>query len=225
VAYRASQLNQIYNQSVYDEQIDHKGKAELEKKLDNIKKKVQAQWQLAEEYRAKKKEIAMINTQLEKDILLAKNNLELAEKLSGEAEQILKMEQERQYSLLHCRGLTSLVNDSPELNTKEAAIPDLIRTPSEFSNSTGLMSPSSPAINLNPGKFYLSSIENKITPQVPLSPVQSKAISKYGFDITAFETPSKPIDDGMSDRDELASLFGTPVSPTKKTATFDDIFM
>ncbi|KAI8880082.1 EF-hand, partial [Backusella circina FSU 941] len=224
VVYRANELNQMHIQPIHNELMDHKRKSELEKQLDDIKKEVQAQWQLAEEYRIKKKELSVANNQLEKDVFQAKDKLELAKKLSGEAEKMLEMEQERRDALLRDGGLTSSLDNSLELNTKEPALPDLTRTPSYFSFSTGLVSPTTPATNLNPGKFYLSSSENE-KPQVPLSPVQSKVISKYGFDITAFEVPSNSADDGMSDKDELASLFGVPVIPKKETATFDAIFM
>ncbi|KAI7863402.1 hypothetical protein BDF14DRAFT_1941766 [Spinellus fusiger] len=62
-------------------------------------------------------------------------------------------------------------------------------------------------------------------PPTALSPTQNKSVAKYGFDLSAFETPSTT--SASSVKDELSLLFGAPQTEYVKkesTTQFDDIF-
>jgi chromosome segregation ATPase len=236
---------------------------ELEHQMIEIKEQVNSEYKRVEEYRKQLQQEHQSIDLLEKEIAKIKAELEAAKMVAEDAEKIL-IEEQRTKEFLEA----STMDASNLSSSRIENVPDLTRAPSTFSSSS-IMSPrsefgastatssstvfdpfagfkkmnsdlgvpSSPPVtvqNLND-----SSIAT-IKSQLSLSPVQSKAISMYGFDITAFDAlsfnDSNEKSTGYSQKqsieNDLAAIFGAPINPpppipssSKSTSAFDSIFL
>jgi chromosome segregation ATPase len=211
---------------------------ELENQLVELKQQVNSQSKSLETYQLEYQEEKNAVNALEIQVSNAKNELQEAKKLAEEAEKSLELEQQKRQQLLGVAVSRSSAT-STESNT-----PELTRAPSSLTNVSSIMSPPPSTATFDPFAGFKKSQEaTTSSPRIeqkkmPLSPVQAKAVSKYGFDITAFDALSlsnnsaaKPTSSSFND--DLASIFGSPTLPTKditKSATttssnFDSIFM
>jgi hypothetical protein len=197
---------------------------------------------------------------LENEIVRIKAELETAKMAAEDAEKMLLKEQRHRESLDASPSCQTM--NSTSTCTENA--PELTRASSTFSGSSAMSPrsefgvtalPSSTAFDSFTGFKRMNSdfsasphgignLNNYNTTasksQPSVSPIQSKAISKYGFDITAFDTLS--INDSneqstgytqkQSVKDDLVAIFGvttdnpSPISsPPKPANTFDSIFL
>ncbi|KAI9030801.1 hypothetical protein CLU79DRAFT_356889 [Phycomyces nitens] len=126
-----------------------------------------------------------------------------------------------------------------DISDIEAKFPDLNTMEEKFNVSSPKASPAISEAKIStrsasPVQPFKSSLDHPFgsisspAPPSALSPKQSKSVAKYGFDLSAFETPSTPENKSASSvKDELSSLFGSPQpeAAKKEPATnFDDIF-
>ncbi|KAL0091477.1 hypothetical protein J3Q64DRAFT_1654951 [Phycomyces blakesleeanus] len=127
-----------------------------------------------------------------------------------------------------------------DISDIEVKFPDLNTMEEKFNMSSPKASPAIseakiPTNSASPvQKPYKPSLDHPFgpnqspAPTTAFSPKQSKSVAKYGFDLSAFETPSTPENEGTSSvKDELSSLFGSPQPEAAKkepTTNFDDIF-
>lgn len=237
---------------------------ELENQMIELKQQFDSEYKRAEEYRKQFQQEHQLTDLLEKEMVKIKAEQEAVKMAAEDAEKMLI---EEQWINEHLTASTpyQVMDDSRKSSSVHVDnAPELTRAPSTFSSSS-IMSPHSgfntsamlPSTVLDPFEgfkrmdndlgipsspsFTLKNLNDPSTTtansQLSLSPVQSKAISKYGFDITAFDTLS--INDnyekstGYTVKDDLAAIFGAPQidstasvsSSSKSTNVFDNIFL
>lgn len=172
--------------------------------------------------------------QLEKEINHAKQELEAAQKNAQEQERILECEQQKRDELLGHSSSTTQSNTPNKVFL--SSLPELTRAPSSFSGSSAM----SPRSDLgSPQVFDPFAGFKKLNHQQPAASAASPAIipdtkpvSKYGFDLSAFDGLSIENNNTFQKttvNEDLASLFGSPTLPSNTTTTkasdFDNIFM
>jgi len=180
--------------------------------------------------------------QLHLEITVLKSELNAAKQAAEDAEKLLDVNQKKNKEL---KGISSLESSYSSAEQKvdsplNSNLPELTRTASIFSgSSSAIVSPRSDyTATLDPftGFKKMSQEMSNQAKVSPLSPTQSKAISKYGFDITAFDALSIEGDSSKiapqqshSIKDDLAALFGSPstaaTTTSNTTTTFDSIFL
>lgn len=184
---------------------------ELENQLVEIKQQVISQQKLVEKVKVELEQVKRSNEELESHVFKAKDELNTTKKLAEDKENELKAEKRKRDELLGT-PIPSFV----------ASLPELTRAMSAFSGVSSISTPR-PTNTVN-----LFDPTPKI---IPMSPLQAKAVSKYGFDITAFDTLSLDADQKQvktSVDDDLASLFisnNNNFQTTHSNNNFDDIFM
>jgi hypothetical protein len=157
-----------------------------------------------------------------------KTELNTAKGLAEDAENVLKAEQRKRDELL---GIGYESTSTTPIPSFVSSSPELTRAASTFSG-TSISTPQS-SLTDPFNKIKMANTTPKIT---SMSPLQAKAVSKYGFDITAFDTLSTTSNNDdrqvkSSVNDDLASLFisnnttTTTISQSRTTNNFDDIFM
>ncbi|KAI8641640.1 hypothetical protein BD408DRAFT_444211 [Parasitella parasitica] len=184
-----------------------------------------------------------IRYELENLVIELKQQWAKAKLAAENAAKMLKIEQKQNNELTEVSTLGSsyLSKAQPIYSPNTANALELTRTPSLFSGNSSLISPRSDFATTFDAftgfKEINAESNNQQQRTQPLSPTQSKAISKYGFDITAFDVLS--IEDSNayqeqkpSVKDDLAALFGssataaaTIVKNKDNTPTFDSIFL
>lgn len=221
---------------------------ELENQLLEIKQQLNEEQQRFENFKRQLQEEFSIINALEAEISSLKSDLTEAKTNAEKKEELLQLEQKRNRELLNSSSY-SLQSSFSSSEILGSSTPELTRTLSVFSGTSSTLSPRSDAdlnaVAVNPfAGFKKSEIkktqnttkssDNQI--KAPLSPQQSKAISKYGFDITLFDTLSIK-DDAISSqnhgvKDELASIFGVSslnkaetTAQTSLSSEFDNIFL
>lgn len=234
---------QIVLQNQHQAVLDHQ--YELENQLVKLKQQVNSQAKALEIIQSRYQQEKSANDQLETQVMNAKGELDTAKKLAEEAERALEIEQQKRDELL---GIST--NKAPSSSASSnsntpivSSLPELTRAQSSFSGGSSLiMSP--PPINvetvLDPFAGFKKSQQAITSPQITknttLSPVQAKAVAKYGFDLTAFDALSAKDDSNSvqksSINDDLAAIFGSPSPSTTSAAitttalsNFDSIFM
>lgn len=158
----------------------------------------------------------------------AKSELEAAQKFAQNAEKILECEQQKRDELLG-QGSSSTTQSNTPNKVFISSLPELTRAPSSFSGSS-VMSPQS---DNGSAQVFDPFSGFKKSNQQSANISKSKSVSKYGFDITAFDALSvqdnSDVFQQSSVNEDLASLFGTPIIPHNttitKTSNFDNIFM
>lgn len=203
---------------------------ELESQLVEIKQQTISQQKLVDILTPQLGEIKAAIVDLESEIATAKHQVMVSKNAAEEAEKELELVKLKRDGLLGHGGVGS---------PSKSSLPELTRASSVLSSST-IVSPRSEKGSIPSlfDPFATNKSSSTIsTNKVPLSPVQAKAVSKYGFDITMFDTLSVSDNNNNSKQaslssvnDDLASLFGSPVTSNDKKATsssqdFDSIFM
>lgn len=184
---------------------------ELENQLIEIKQQLNFEQQRYEDLQLQQERESSLIAALENDLVFVRSELAEAKINVEKAEEQLVYEQKRNKELLNVS-----LQSSSELPT-----PELTRAASVFSGASAL-SPKSD--NFDPFAGFKKSEQSR-------SPQQSKSISKYGFDLAAFDLLSVSNDTQKSNvQDELASIFGAPSSsssktPAVQTSEFDSIFL
>ncbi|CAO3625468.1 unnamed protein product [Mucor hiemalis] len=201
---------------------------ELESQLVEIKQQTISQQKLIDALAPQLEETKAAIFDLQSEISAAKNESMItrneAEKAEKEVE-LLKQKRDRLSS--HGMGSPSRAFIS--------SLPELTRTSSTLSGST-VLSPRSEQNTVqslfDPFNTIKSPATTTTTIKMPLSPIQAKAVSKYGFDITMFDTLTVSENNRhapTSVNDDLATLFNPPATLTndKKVAShnFDSVFM
>lgn len=219
-------------------ELDHR--YELENTLVELKQQVIYQQNALEttqsHHQAEKQSIH----QLELEVSHAKHEMEAAQRNAQEQEKILECEQQKRDELL---GHSSSTTQSNTPNTVFlSSLPELTRAPSSFSGSSAMMSPrsdiGSPQVfdpfagfkksNGQPAAAAGATAAATANASIP----NSKSVSKYGFDLSAFDALSVGDNNTFqksSVNEDLASLFGSPIissqTTTTKASDFDNIFM
>lgn len=197
------------------------------------------------DYQVQQKQEQECIEQLTAGIMALKSELTTSRQAAENAERLLKFEQKKHRELMGGSSLDSSFSSAEQkIDSPMAAnVPELTRAPSSFSGSSSIMSPrndfntTSAAFDPFAGFKKMNQEKKDQETAPPLSPTQSKAISKYGFDITAFDALS--IEDNSqsqkhkpSIKDDLAALFGSPTTESttnpninQNTTSFDSIFL
>lgn len=175
-----------------------------------IKQQVISQQKLVDKVEAELEQVKRSNEELESHVFKAKDKLDTTKKLAEDKESELKAEKRKRDELLGT-PIPSFVTSLPELT----------RATSTFSGVSSISTPR---------PTNIVSLFNPTPKIVPMSPLQAKAVSKYGFDITAFDTLSLDADQKQVKKtsvdDDLASLFISNNNfQTTHNNNFDDIFM
>lgn len=165
---------------------------------------------------------------LEVEVNNAKTEMETAQKHAQDQERSLEYEQQKRDELLG-HGSSSTTQSNTPNRVFLSSLPELTRAPSSFSGSSSM----SPRSDSGSVQVFDPFSGFKKSNQQHTNISNSKSVSKYGFDITAFESLS--VEDHSNNfqkssvNEDLASLFGTPIIPpntaTTKTSDFDNIFM
>lgn len=228
-------LDQVQNTDLLNQRY------ELESQLVEIKQETISQQKLVDALTPQLGEIRAAIFELESEISTVKHQAMVSRNAAEEAEKELELVKKKRDGLLGHGGV-----GSPS-KAFTSFLPELTRASSILSSST-IVSPRSEKNSIPSLYDSFSTIKNSTTTtttastattatnKVPLSPVQAKAVSKYGFDITMFDTLSVSDNDNnkqassSSVNDDLATLFGSPVTSNDRKATsslqdFDSIFM
>lgn len=201
---------------------------ELESQLVEIKQQTISQQRLINALAPQLEETKAAIFDLQSEISAAKNESMITRNAAEKAEkevELLKQKRDRLSS--HGMGSPSRAFIS--------SLPELTRTSSTLSGST-VLSPRSEQNTVqslfDPFNTIKSPATTTTTIKMPLSPIQAKAVSKYGFDITMFDTLTVSENNRhapTSVNDDLATLFNPPATLTndKKVAShnFDSVFM
>lgn len=242
-----AQLTPVISNQALQSQAEWNQRYEMENQLIELKQQINHEAkrlsQCQTQYRREQECIEQLNN----EIAALKSELSAAKQAGEDAERLLEIEQKKNRELIGMSSLESSYSsaeqrvDSPLTST----LPELTRTTSIFSgSSSSIVSPRSDyTATLDPfaGFKKMNQGLNSQAKIPPVSPTQSKAIAKYGFDITAFDTLSIQDDAGNkassqpnhSIKDDLVALFGPPTIATATTAdktpntttTFDSIFL
>lgn len=235
----------IANQTLQS-QADLNQRYELENQLIELKQQMNHEAKRLSQYQTQCRQEQECIEQLNIEIATLKSELSAAKQAAEDAERLLDTEQKKNRELKGISSLESSYCSSAEQRVDSplaSNLPELTRTTSIFSgSSSSVVSPRSDyTATLDPFAGFKKMNNQPKLP--PVSPTQSKAIAKYGFDITAFDALS--IDDAASSskasqpdrsiKDDLAALFGSPTVATTAsdnhpntnatTTTFDSIFL
>lgn len=197
------------------------------------------------DYQIQQKQEQECIEQLTADIMTLKSELTKSRQAAENAERFLEVEQKKHQELMGISSLESSFSSAKQNvdSPMTANVPELTRALSSFSGSSSTMSPrndfntTSTAFDPFAGFKKMNQDKKDQDMALPLSPTQSKAISKYGFDITAFdalliEDNSQSQQHKPSIKDDLAALFGSPTTESttnpdikQNTTSFDSIFL
>ncbi|KAL9539997.1 hypothetical protein MBANPS3_009944 [Mucor bainieri] len=237
----------IANQTLQS-QADLNQRYELENQLIELKQQMNHEAKRLSQYQTQYKQEQDIIEQLNTEIAALKSELSAAKQAADEAERLLDIEQKKNRELKGISSLESSYSSAEQRSDSPltSSLPELTRTTSIFSGSTSsIVSPRSDyTTTLDPFagfKKMNQELNNNQAALPPVSPTQSKAIAKYGFDITAFDalsiednTSNKASQPSHSIKDDLAALFGSPTAappptsdkhPNTTSNTFDSIFL
>ncbi|KAK4512856.1 Ubiquitin-conjugating enzyme E2 4 [Mucor velutinosus] len=222
---------------------------ELENQLIELKQQINHEAKRLSQSQAQYRQEQECIEQLNNEIAALKSELSAAKQSAEVAERLLNVEQKKNRELTGISSLESSYSSAEQRfdSPLTSNLPELTRTTSIFSGSSNsVVSPRSDyTTTLDPfaGFKRMNQGLNNQAKLPPVSPTQSKAIAKYGFDITVFDalsieddTSNKASQPNHSIKDDLAALFGSPtVSSTTTTAsdnhpnttatTFDSIFL
>lgn len=237
-----AQLTPVISNQTLQNQADLNQRYELENQLIELKQQMNYEAKRLSEYQTQQRQEQACVEQLHLEITALKSELSAAKQAAEDAEKLLDVNLKKNKEL---KGISSLESsyssaeqrvDSPLTSN----LPELTRTASIFSgSSSSIVSPRSDyTATLDPFTGF-KKMSQELSNQAkvpPLSPTQSKAISKYGFDITAFDALSIEDDNSKiapqqshSIKDDLATLFGSPstaaTTTSNTTTTFDSIFL
>ncbi|KAL7310369.1 hypothetical protein PS15m_009880 [Mucor circinelloides] len=240
--YEHAQLTPVISNQTLQNQADLNQRYELENQLIELKQQMNYEAKRLSEYQTQQRQEQACVEQLHLEITALKSELSAAKQAAEDAEKLLDVNLKKNKEL---KGISSLESsyssaeqrvDSPLTSN----LPELTRTASIFSgSSSSIVSPRSDyTATLDPFTGF-KKMSQELSNQAkvpPLSPTQSKAISKYGFDITAFDALSIEDDNSKiapqqshSIKDDLATLFGSPstaaTTTSNTTTTFDSIFL
>ena len=242
--YESILIPAVQNQHIQT-QADLNLRYELENQLIELKQQINHESKRIADYQVQQEQEQECIKQLTADIMALKLELTTSRQAAENAESLLEVEQKKHRELMGISSLESSLSSMEQKVDSPMAVnvPELTRALSSFSGNSSIMSPRndfgtiSTAFDPFAGFKKMSKDKKDQEMAPPLSPTQSKAISKYGFDITAFDALS--IEDNNqsqqhkpSIKDDLVALFGSPTTESttnhninQNTTSFDSIFL